>query len=134
MSPPRILLDCDPGQDDAIAILCAARYSELVGITTVSGNVSLDKTTTNALLVAQLMGLDVEVHAGASRPLVAEPSFADHVHGESGLDGPSFPPLRRAPASDDAVTFILDNAADDVWLVPIGPLTNVAHALDRDPT
>jgi len=134
VSRPRIVLDCDPGQDDAIAILCAARYGELVGITTVSGNVDVERTTINALLVTQLAGLDVPVHAGAARPLVGEATHADHVHGTSGLDGPTLPSLEREPASRDAVGYLLDIAADDTWLVPTGPLTNVALALQRDPT
>jgi len=130
---PKLLLDCDPGHDDAIAMLCAARYGDLVGITTVSGNAPLDRTTTNALLVSQIAEIDVEVHSGSERPLMADPVHAHHVHGPSGLDGPELPPLQRAVASRDAVEFLLDRAADDVWLVPTGPLTNIALALRRDP-
>jgi len=84
---PRILLDCDPGHDDAMAIVAAARYADLVGITTVAGNAPLERTTHNARVMRDLLGIDVAVHAGSPRPLVAEPKFAAFVHGESGLDG-----------------------------------------------
>ena len=89
--PTPIILDCDPGHDDAIAILLALASPEveLLGITTVHGNQTLDKTTLNALKVLELAGrADVPVARGADRPLVRELSVADHVHGESGLDGP----------------------------------------------
>lgn len=129
-----IVLDCDPGLDDAMAILTAARYAQLVAITTVNGNVSLDKTTRNALVTAQLAGLDVPVHAGAARPLLAEPLDAARVHGESGLDGPVLPALEREPASHDAVGFLLEltRRRGDIDLVAVGPLTNVALAMRAD--
>lgn len=133
LARPKILLDCDPGQDDAIAIVCAAAFGDLVSITTVSGNVPLHRSTTNALLVTQIADLDVEVHAGSDRPLVAAPTFADHGHGPTGLDGPNLPPLARRVASEHAVDHLIEMAADDVHLVPTGPLTNVARALERDP-
>ncbi|MEZ5280116.1 MAG: nucleoside hydrolase [Acidimicrobiales bacterium] len=134
-STPKIILDCDPGHDDAMAILVAATYGDLIGITTVSGNAPLDMTTRNALLVCQIAGLDVPVHAGAARPLVIEARHARQVHGATGLDGPDLPGLNRQVHSTDAVRFIIDTvrSTDDVWLVPIGPLTNIALALREAP-
>jgi inosine-uridine nucleoside N-ribohydrolase len=135
MNRPAVILDCDPGHDDALAIIIAGCYCELLGITTVSGNVGLDQTTRNALITTQILGLDTPVHAGAARPLVAEPRHAEFIHGASGLDGPALPELNRAAASNDAVRFIIETvrARDDVWLVAVGPLTNVALALRTAP-
>jgi len=132
---PKIILDCDPGLDDAMAILVAAQHTDLLGITSVSGNAPLSATTRNALLVSQIAGIDIEVHAGADRPLIVEPKHAAHVHGEGGLNGPTLPPLDRAPTSNDAVQFIVETlrSTDDVWLVPIGPLTNIALAFRQAP-
>src|SRR5215207_4643238 len=84
---PPVILDCDPGHDDAIAIVVAAAHTDLLGITTVAGNAPLDLTTRNALIMADLIGIDVEVHSGAGRPLVAQPRHAGYVHGASGIDG-----------------------------------------------
>ncbi len=135
MARPRVLIDCDPGHDDAIAILLASVHAEIIGITTVSGNASLADTTRNALLVTQILDLDVPVHAGASRPLLAPARYVSRVHGESGLDGPVFPALDRTPASDDALGFLLEatRRSEGLWLVATGPLTNVALALRADP-
>jgi len=132
---PPILIDCDPGHDDAIAIVVAARHTELLGITTVAGNAPLDRTTRNALIVRDLLGIDVPVHTGAARPLVAAPTHADYVHGESGMDGADLPEPSGPPASTDAVGFIIDTCrnTEGVWLVPTGPLTNIALALRAAP-
>ncbi len=132
---PKVIIDCDPGHDDAMAIVMAARHTNLLGITAVSGNAPLAMTAPNALVVAQLLDLDVPVHAGADRPLVAPARHAAAVHGESGLDGPARPTLDRELDSADAVQFIIDTvrAVDDVWLVPIGPLTNIALAIRQAP-
>lgn len=132
---PTILLDCDPGHDDAIAIVVAARHTELVGITTVAGNAPLTSTTHNALVMRDLIGVDVPVHSGASQPLVGEPKFAGHVHGESGLDGADLPTPSTPLDGTDAVSFIINacRTTDDLWLVPIGPLTNIALALRTAP-
>lgn len=134
MGRPRVLIDCDPGHDDAIAILLAARHAEIVGITTVSGNASVAATTANALLVTQILGIEAPVHAGAARPLLAPVRWAADVHGESGLDGPVRPALLRTQASDDAVGFLLEatRREEGLWLVATGPLTNVALALRTD--
>lgn len=132
---PRIILDCDPGHDDAIAILMAGKHCDVLGITTVSGNVPLNLTTHNALITTQILGLDIPVYAGADRPLVTEAIHAPDIHGESGLGGPKLPALTREVVSHDAVQFLIDSirAHDDLWLVAVGPLTNVALALRLAP-
>ena len=132
---PRILLDCDPGHDDAVAIIAAARHADLIGITTVAGNAPLERTTHNARVMRDLLGLEVPVHSGSPRPLVAEPSFGAFVHGESGLDGADLPAPTTPLDGADAVSFVVDTcrAIDDVWLVPVGPLTNIALALRAAP-
>ena len=132
---PSIVLDCDPGLDDAIAILTAAYHGELVGITTVNGNVGIEHTTHNALVTAQVADLDVEVHRGAARPLIAPTMDAARIHGATGLGDVALPELTRSVASDDAVAFLCDTArsVEDLHLVAVGPLTNVALALRRDP-
>lgn len=134
-APPLILLDCDPGHDDAMAIVAAARYGELVGITTVAGNAPLERTTYNARVMRDLLGIDVPVHSGSERPLVAEPSFGAFVHGESGLDGADLPAPTTPLDGTDAVAFIVETCRshDDLWLVPVGPLTNIALALRAAP-
>lgn len=131
----QILLDCDPGHDDAVALVLAAHFGELVGITTVGGNAPLADVTANALLTCQIFGIDVEVHAGAVRPLVAPPRHAPEIHGVSGFQGPSLPTLDRQPASDDAVGYLIETirATEGLWLVPTGPLTNVALAFRQAP-
>ena len=130
-----IILDCDPGHDDAIAMVVAARHTNMLGITTVAGNAPLESTTRNALVVRDLLGIDVPVHAGANRPLLAPPRHAGYVHGESGLDGAQLPPPSGPPASRDAIGFIIDTVRnhEGVWLVPTGPLTNIALALRSAP-
>jgi inosine-uridine nucleoside N-ribohydrolase len=134
--PTPIVLDCDPGHDDAIALLLALASPEvdLLGVTTTYGNQTLEKTTENALRVLELVGrADVPLASGADRPLERELVVAAHVHGESGLDGPALPPASTEPISHDAVGFIAERvgAADrPVTLVPTGPLTNVARYLD----
>ena len=131
----RLLVDCDPGHDDAIALVVAAHHGELVGVTTVGGNAPLADVTDNALLTCQVFGIDVEVRAGAARPLVAEPRHAPEVHGVSGFAGPSLPPLDRRTAPGHAVDHLVETirGEEGLWLVPIGPLTNVALAFRRAP-
>ena len=129
----RMIIDCDPGHDDAIALVLAHRHARVAGITTVSGNVPLEATTANALLLTALLDVDTPVHAGAVRPLVGEPQHAPHVHGESGLGDVTRMEHDKVVASDDGVGFLLDAAAPDVWVVALGPLTNVALAIERDP-
>ncbi len=130
-----ILLDCDPGHDDAIAILLALASPELEvhGITTVAGNQTIERTTRNALVVLTLAGrTDIPVVRGASRPLVRELRTAPNVHGETGLDGPADLPEPSDMVSlrEDAAQFIVDRLEPSIVLVPTGPLTNVAHALE----
>lgn len=134
--PVPMLIDCDPGVDDAIAILCASQLADLVGITTVHGNVDIDHTTRNALAVTQMAGLDVPVHRGAGQPLVGELRDARHVHGPTGLGTVDVPDITRSAASDDAAGFIIDasHAHAGLQLLAVGPLTNIAHALERDPS
>jgi inosine-uridine nucleoside N-ribohydrolase len=130
-----ILLDCDPGHDDAIAILLALASPEveLLGVTTVAGNQTLQKTTDNALRVLELAGRgDVSVAMGSSRPLVREPFVAAYVHGETGLDGPDLPPPQASPVDAHAVDFLAERL-DGATLVATGPLTNVALLLARYP-
>src|SRR5262249_56778571 len=101
-----ILLDCDPGHDDAIALLLALASPELelLGVTTVSGNQTVDKTTANAIRVLDYVDRpDISVAAGADRPLVRDLFVAAAVHGESGLDGPDLPPPSRPPAPTHAI-------------------------------
>lgn len=131
----KLVLDCDPGLDDAVAILVAAHYADLIGITTVAGNVGINRTTRNALVVAQIAGLDVPIHRGAARPLAGAAVDGSRIHGETGLGNALLPDLTRSEASDDAVAYICDTArsVDDLHLLAMGPLTNVALALQRDP-
>jgi inosine-uridine nucleoside N-ribohydrolase len=131
-----VLIDCDPGHDDAIAILLALASPELElrGITTVAGNQTLEKTTRNALKVLELVGrTDIPVAAGADRPLVRELVTAAHVHGESGLDGPDVPEPTTRVVEQDAADFLAERIEPGVVLVPVGPLTNVALLLERHP-
>jgi len=128
------ILDCDPGHDDAIALLLALASPEidLVGVTTVHGNQTLEKTTDNALRVPALAGReDVPVAMGADRPLVRDLHVAAHVHGESGLDGPELPARASEPVEQGAVEFLVEHVTPETVLVPVGPLTNVALALDQ---
>jgi inosine-uridine nucleoside N-ribohydrolase len=133
--PTPIILDCDPGHDDAIALLLALASPELelLGVTTTSGNQTLEKTTANALRVLERVGReDVPVASGADRPLARALVVAAHVHGESGLDGPALPPATTEPVSDDAIAFIAERTP--LTLVATGPLTNVARYLDAHGT
>jgi inosine-uridine nucleoside N-ribohydrolase len=130
-----VLLDCDPGHDDAIALLLAVASPEveLLGVTTVAGNQTVEKTTANALRVLELAGRDdVPVAAGAGRPLVRDPFVAAYVHGETGLDGTDLPEPQREAAAQHAVDFIAERVAGTT-LIPTGPLTNVALLLARHP-
>ncbi|HYA10014.1 MAG TPA: nucleoside hydrolase, partial [Gaiellaceae bacterium] len=131
-----VIIDCDPGHDDAIAILLALASPEveLRGVTTVAGNQTLDKTTRNALKVLELAGrADIPVAAGADRPLERTLRTAANVHGESGLDGPDLPEPTARPVDAHAVELLAELIEPGVVLVPTGPLTNVALLLQRHP-
>lgn len=134
-NPLPIILDCDPGHDDAMAIVVAARHTNVIGITSVSGNAPLESTTRNAIIMRDLLGLDCPVHSGAERPLIREPRHAVNVHGKSGMDGANLPAPSGPPASTDAVGYIIETcrAQEGIWLVPIGPMTNIALALRSAP-
>jgi len=134
MSIP-VLLDCDPGHDDAIALLLAlgSEELELRGVTTVAGNQTLEKTTANAIRVLELAGrAEIPVAAGAGRPLVRKPRVAADVHGETGLDGPDLPPPQSEPSPQHAVDFLAERI-EGATLIATGPLTNVALLLARYP-
>jgi inosine-uridine nucleoside N-ribohydrolase len=135
-----IIMDCDPGHDDAIALLLALGSPaeiQLLGVSTVSGNQTLEKTTANAIRVLDHVGrTDVPVAAGAERPLVRERHTAAEVHGESGLDGPVLPEPSRLPEPMHAIDWMADAVAaspEPVTLVATGPLTNVALFMARYP-
>ena len=136
----KILLDCDPGHDDALAILLAAGdpRSELLAITTVAGNQTIDKVTHNARAVCTVAGVSgVPIARGAAAPLVREAIIAPDYHGESGLDGPALPeptvPLDPRAAAELIVETVLAHEPGTVTLVPTGPLTNIALALALEP-
>lgn len=138
--PRRIIIDCDPGHDDAIAIMLAAGSpeAEIMAITTVAGNHDISQTTRNAMIVADLSGLrDVPVAAGAARPLIRQPRWAEHIHGTTGMDGP--PPRTTARerdkrhAVDLIAEIVMGHPAGEVTLVPTGPLTNIALAARLHP-
>lgn len=139
MEKRKIILDCDPGHDDAVAILMAAKHPQidLLGITVVAGNQTLEKTTVNALNVCQFLELDVPVYGGMSLPMVRDRQvIADDIHGETGLDGPVFAPLTKKLESKHAVQYIIDtlmSSDGDITLVPTGPLSNIAMAMRMEP-
>ena len=138
--PQKVILDCDPGHDDALAILLAGASPalELLAITTVAGNQTLPKTTLNARRVASAAGLrGVPIAAGCDRPLVRPQRVAGNIHGESGLDGPTFAgepdiPLDPRHAVDLIIELVM-GAPGEIVLVPVGPLTNIALAMRREP-
>ncbi|KAA5829668.1 nucleoside hydrolase [Saccharopolyspora hirsuta] len=134
----KILIDCDPGIDDALALGLAHGSPELdvVGVTTVGGNVELAHTTDNALRLRDFYGMDAPVARGAGRPLVREPRTAGEVHGNSGLGGAVLPEPKSALSEQHAVDFIIDTLAaspGEISLTAVGPLTNIALALRKEP-
>ncbi|MDW3184323.1 nucleoside hydrolase [Roseobacter sp.] len=141
MSPRKIIIDTDPGQDDAVAILLALASPgeiDVLGITCVAGNVPLALTSKNALMICELAGqTDVPVFAGCDRPLGRDLVTAEHVHGETGLNGPTLPDPKMQLQDQHAVDFIIDTlrgaAPKSITLCPLGPLTNIATALEKAP-
>ena len=132
---PKIIVDCDPGHDDAVALVVAAHFADLVGVTTVSGNAPLSHTTRNARIILDLVGSGAPLHSGADRPLVVPARHAQDVHGDNGLAGADLPEPSRPADSANAVDFIIDSCrtTEGIWLVPVGPLTNIALALRAAP-
>ena len=138
--PQSLIIDTDPGQDDAVAILLALASPEinLLGITTVAGNVPLALTQVNARKICDLAGrTDMQVFAGLDRPLLRPLVTAEHVHGRAGLDGPVLPDPETPLQEQHAVDYIIDTLrrepAGSVTLAPIGPLSNIAMAMQRAP-
>jgi purine nucleosidase len=135
----RLILDCDPGHDDALAMILAAGDPrvELLAVTTCAGNQTLPKVTRNALAVCAVAGIDVPVAAGSVGPLVRPQIVAPEIHGESGLDGPVLPEPTRELDPRHAVDLIIDVVMAEepgtVTLVPTGPLTNIALAMRKEP-
>ncbi|OOY05184.1 nucleoside hydrolase [Thioclava sp. F28-4] len=136
----KIIIDTDPGQDDAVAILLALASPDLevLGITCVAGNVPLPLTSKNARVVCELAGrTDVPVYAGCDRPLARDLVTAEYVHGKTGLDGIELPEPQMALQDQHAVDFLIEtlraHPAGSVTLCPLGPLTNIATALRRAP-
>jgi inosine-uridine nucleoside N-ribohydrolase len=129
----------DPGHDDAVALMlaCGAPELEVRAVTTVAGNVPLEKTTRNALRVLSLIGRDdVSVGVGAANPLIRPLRTAENIHGESGLDGPEIPEATFAPDERRALRLIadiLEGSSEPVTLIPTGPLTNIATLLQDHP-
>jgi len=140
MTVRKIIIDTDPGQDDAVAILLALASPELdvLGITAVAGNVPLRLTEKNARKICELAGKpETKVFAGSIRPMVRSLVTAEEVHGKTGLDGPDLPEPKMPLQDKHAVDFIIDTLMteepDTVTLCPLGPLTNIAQALVREP-
>ena len=138
MEKTKIILDCDPGHDDAVAITLAANSDkiDLLGITVVAGNQTLEKTQINARNVCQWLGVDVPVYAGCGQPMVREKMIAGDIHGETGLDGPVFPPLTKELEKEHAVNFIIKTLMEsdgDITMVTTGPMTNLAMAMRMEP-
>ncbi len=134
-SRPRVILDCDPGHDDAVALVVAAHFCDVQGVTTVAGNAPLEQTTHNALVIRDLIGLDAPIHRGSDRPLVAAPRHASSIHGKSGLDGADLPAPTTELDGVDAIEFIVETCRADegLWLIPTGPLTNIGRAFKMAP-
>ena len=138
MEKRKVILDCDPGHDDAVAIIMAGKHPmlDLLGITVVAGNQTIEKTSKNVLNICQCLDIDVPVYAGMSIPIVRDQIIADDHHGESGLDGPVFEPLSREIEPVHAVIYLINTlltSDGDITLVPTGPLSNIAMAMRLEP-
>ena len=141
MAKRQIIIDCDPGQDDAICLLLAMSSPDeldILGVTTVAGNVPLELTERNARQMCDIAGrADVSVYAGCSKPMVRDLVTAEHVHGNTGIDGIDIVEPRQPLEEQHAVDFIVEtlNAADNesITLVPMGPLTNIGQAITKNP-
>ena len=136
MTRTKILIDCDPGHDDAVAILYAAKHLDLVGVTTTHGNNTIENVTRNALSVLTLAGLDVKVAMGCAGPIAGRRIHAGNAHGKTGLDGAELPAPDRDVVGQHAVDFLIDMGRQhqgELVLAVIGPATNVAMALKKEP-
>ena len=137
----KIILDCDPGQDDAVALalaMAATNEIEILGVTTVAGNVPLNLTQRNARIMCEMCHRsDVKVYAGAEKPMAQELVTAEHVHGKSGLDGIEIYEPSHSLEEKHAIDFIIESCLaaehNSLILVPTGPLTNIGLAIDREP-
>ena len=141
--PKKIILDCDPGHDDAVAIMLAVASEEinLLGITCVGGNATLENTKINSLKICSLLNrLDIPIYAGSNKPLVFDLVTAEHVHGKSGLDTDGDPIIidsNHKIQDLNAVDYIIKTCNDSeepIYLCPTGPLTNIALSLQKDPS
>ncbi len=141
--PRKIIIDCDPGQDDAVALflaMAAPDELEILGVTTVAGNVPLDLTQRNARMMCDIAGRrDLGVYAGCDRPMRREPITAEYIHGDTGIDGVDVfepeTPLQERHAVDFIIDTLLDAARNkvSVTLIPTGPMTNLGTAIRREP-
>ena len=138
MQKTKIILDCDPGHDDAVAIMLAAREPsmEVLGVSVVAGNQTLENTQRNARNVLQWIGSDIPVYAGCDRPMVRDKVIAADIHGSTGLDGPVFPTLKKRLEPEHAVQFLIRTLLEsegDITVVTTGPMTNLAMAMRLEP-
>ena len=138
MKKRKIILDCDPGHDDAIAIMLASRHPlfDLLGITVVSGNQTLEKTGKNTLNLCQYLDISVPVCLGAESSILGNMEICSQIHGESGLDGFDFPELKIEYDSRHAVNFMIEaimNSDEKITIVTTGPMTNLALAIKLEP-
>ena len=142
MAPRKVIIDCDPGQDDAVALFLAMSSPdelEVLGITTVTGNVPLELTQRNARMMCDLADCrDIPVFAGRDRPLVLEPITAEYIHGDTGIDGVAVfepeTPLQQQHAVDFIIATLRGADKESVTLIPTGPMTNIAAAIEREPS
>jgi len=141
VTPRKVIIDCDPGQDDAVALFLAMASPDeldILGVTTVAGNVPLELTHRNARMMCDIAGRqDIPVYAGCERPMVLEPITAEYIHGNTGIDGVDVFEPETPLQEEHAVDFIIETlrAAETgaVTLVPTGPMTNIATAIQREP-
>jgi purine nucleosidase len=139
--PRKVIIDCDPGQDDAVALflaLSSPQELELLGITTVAGNVPLELTQRNARMMCDIAGRrETPVFAGCDRPMVIDPITAEYIHGDTGIDGVDVfepaTPLQDGHAVDFIIESLLGAEPESVTLVPTGPMTNIGTAIEREP-
>ncbi len=132
----KYILDCDPGHDDAVAILFAAKYLNLIGITTSYGNSTISNTTKNALAICELANLSIPIAKGVSSPLHGEPLKAAYVMGETGFGGVTLPAPQTSYINIDAIDFIIEQAfkyQGEISIISTAPLTNIALALQKEP-